>query len=277
MSGLGFHEVSPHAGIVGKTFTHYTPEIAWIATKRLLGSLDATFLPLWFPVPALLLAAIPVARATGWRGAIAAVFPVSLVAGHFFYQGITGASSMSLGPRYYSEALPFLAVLAAVPLAMLGARYHRIGIVLAVVLVPVLAIAGARSVRDTREHVRSLHANPLSGSTRILERYLAGLDDGPRLVFVDISTYQRASAMLVNRPHLDGPDVVAIYREPEINRAVMDAFPGRAALLMRWDAAAGEVVLTPYDPATDTEGPPDVGPYRRRRGGPRGAAAEDEE
>jgi hypothetical protein len=266
LHGLGFHEIPPHRRFLpGVEIDYYSPSIAWMATKRQLVSLGKTLL--FPPFAGVLLLALPVllGRTLGWKGALAALFPLSLVAGHFFYPGTMGVSAIGLGPRYYSEGLPALALLVACPLVAISKRnrWSRRGLWL--LLVGVVLLAGLRTVPDAASTVQSLHRDPLSGPNRILERHLEALPEEPRVIFVDISTYNRSSAMLLNRPDLTGPNVVAVYREPERNRAVLDVFPERKAYLMRWDIEHEEVQLSPYVPEEDTEGPPKRFPYHRGR------------
>jgi hypothetical protein len=116
------------------------------------------------------------------------------------------------------------------------------------------------------DRVRREHANPLTSANRDLQRFVAASPpDRPRVLFVDISTYNASAALLVNRSDLRGATVVAVYREPPTNRRVLDAFPGYDAFLVRWDRSARSFVTRPYRPEDDTEGPPDAFPYNLSR------------
>ena len=48
-----------------------------------------------------------------------------------------------------------------------------------------------------------------------------------------------------------------------MTEALLDALPGRAAYLLRWNHVTRTVELSPYDPAADREGPPQRFPYTR--------------
>ena len=65
---------------------------------------------------------------------------------------------------------------------------------------------------------------------------------------------------------MSGPTIVAIYRKPQENRALLDAFPGRSAWLVRWIPERGAFEMTPYFPEEDLQGPPNVFPYTRMYG-----------
>jgi hypothetical protein len=258
---LGFHEIPR---VPGYPTDYYSPAVAWQTTLRQLRSLGETFLPL--PFSGLILFGLPLlfwrslgVRAVGLWGAMAV-----LIAGHFFYAGSVGLSTIILGPRYYSEALPAMVLLVATPLAGIAA-WNRWGAALVSVVVTALVLFTAiHSVPQQVRAFRMMHTQPMASSNRILERFLSSLDGGPRLTFVDISTYHRSSALLLNRPDLTGNDVIAIYREPRQNRAVMDAFPDRVVYLFRWDRLVSEVQYVEYDPEKDMTGPPAVFPYTRK-------------
>ncbi|MEZ5066870.1 MAG: hypothetical protein R3B81_19320 [bacterium] len=275
---IGFVDL-PHSRAIGggRVVDRFTPEVAWIATRRLLAMVPGALLPWPSAIATPTAVAAAVAAIVLRRRAVVWIGPfLALVAGYFIYPGILGPAAWLLGPRFYYEAFPALAVLLAMPLAWLwrGGRVGRIvsGGTLALV-------AGAFLVGAAPDHVRAVraaHSNPLTDSTRILERFLASLPRERRLVFVDVSTYQLASAAVVGNPDLSGDSVVAIYREPELNARLAAHFPDRTLWLFRWDGAAAAPRLAPYDPATDQEGPPDRFPYDRRRlGGSRRAAGRD--
>jgi hypothetical protein len=161
--------------------------------------------------------------------------------------------------------MPAMALLVAAPLAGIAA-WRRWGAVLVYLVVSALILFTAmQSVPKQVRAFRLMHSQAMAGSNRILEEFLSSLAEEPRLTFVDTSTYHRSSALLVNEPDLTGTDVVAIYRRPEQNRAVINAFPGRRVHLFRWDRLAKEVRFEEYVPEEDDIGPPRVYPHRRRQ------------
>jgi hypothetical protein len=264
---LGFVDIPERRGLIpGVPIYHYSPAVAWEATKRQLAGLGGALLPVPHLASLVFLLPLVFCRRIGRRGALLALAPFALIAGYFFYPETVGIATILLGPRYYSEALPALALLVAQPLVGgIGARSGGRWIVGAAALA-LVATAATQSVPKLVEETRRIHENPLAGPNRICERYLRGLGAGRRLVFVDISTYERASALLVNSPDLSGENVVAIYRDPAQNRAVLDAFPGREAYLFRWDRIQGAVEFVPYVPEEDEKGPSYVFPENRRGG-----------
>lgn len=271
---LGFHPIPRVPGFPTDT---YSPAVAWQTTLRQLRSLGETFLPL--PFSGLVLFGLPLlfwrslgVRALGLWGAA-----IALVAGHFFYPGSVSLSSVLLGPRYYSEALPAMVLLVAAPLAGIAVWNRRGAALVCVGMSALVLFTAFHSVPEQVGTFRIMHTQPMASSNRILERFLSSLDRESRLTFVDISTYNRNSALLVNRPGLTGSDVVAIYREPQQNRAVMNAFPDRRAYLFRWDRIASAVRYGEYDPEKDTTGPPRVFPYTRKefRSAGEGGSAEE--
>jgi len=263
---LGFVDLARTRIFDGTAYDRYTPFVAWLATKRQLAGLPTSLFPLPGVVGvALLLAPMAAARWVGRRVLVWITVPLALVAGYFLYPGTLGVAAMIPGPRFYFEALPVLAILVAFPAALLWRR-HRIGrLVVAVVAATVVVLFSVRAAPNLFEWTRAAHRNPLVGGNRILERFLADLEDGRRLVFVDVSTYQLTSALLVNSPDLSADHVVVIYWEPETNRQLMDRFPGHTPWLFRWNAKANEPELTPYDPDEDATGPPNGFPYNRLR------------
>lgn len=189
---------------------------------------------------------------------------VVLPAAHFPYPGTRGISATIFGPRYYFSAAPAFFVLTAWTLDPIARRVtgpRRIAAAFALAA-GVLALSFTNHWR----YLERLHENPLAGQTSRLEAWMHTLPRVPRIVFVDISTYSELAATLANRPDLEGDDLVAIYRQPDQNRAVLDAFPGREALLVRWPAGGGTPAATPYVPEADTCGPPPRAPYVGPRG-----------
>jgi hypothetical protein len=82
---------------------------------------------------------------------------------------------------------------------------------------------------------------------------------------VDVSTYDEYSTTLANRPDLTGDNLVAVYRYPEQNRAVMTEFPDREVFLLHWDPQISSPDMRRYDPDDDAVGPPRTHPYTKRR------------
>ncbi len=264
---LGFVDIPERRGLIrGVPIHHYSPAVAWEATKRQLAGLGSALLPVPHLASLAFLLPLVFCRWIGRRGALLALAPFALIAGYFFYPETVGIATILLGPRYYSEALPVVALLVAQPLV--GGISTRSGgrWIVGAATLALVATAATHSVPKLVEETRRIHENPLSGPNRICERYLRGLGAGRRLVFVDVSTYERASALLVNSPDLSGENVVAVYREPAENRAVLDAFPDRDAFLFRWDRGEGRVEFIPYVPEEDDRGPSYVFPNRRRGG-----------
>jgi len=255
-------------GFVEEKARPFTPAVALATTKERLVGLAGEL----SPVPGvgwLLLVAAPVAYVAAYPRGWAAPLPlVALIVGHHFYIQNRSVAAAVGGWRYCLEALPLLMVMAAAGVDRLGrpiARPALLGLCAAS-----LVFAGVRSVPAAWSYQERRHAQPVSGPSRALQRFVDALDDTERrILFVDISTYNGIAAALANRVDLSGPAVIAVYREPGENRVVMDAFPGRAAYLLRWQAAAGTFRMVPYVPEEDREGPPDRFPYRRgRRGEP---------
>jgi hypothetical protein len=258
---LGFH---PIPRLPGCTAGVYSPAVAWSLTWRQLESLGATFLPLPFSGLLLLLLPAVCLPVLGRRAAVLWGVAILVVGGHLLYPGTTGLSTVLLGPRYYTEILPALAVLVAAALTLV-VRRHRLGAVAVGLGVAALMLRTALvSVPEQLDRFRRYHELPITASSRILADHLATLEDEPRVVFVDISTFHRSCALLQNRPDLAGPNIVAIYLDPPRNRAVLDAFPGRRAHLFRWDRRSGDVEFTDYVPEEDAAGPPRVFPYTRK-------------
>ena len=265
---LGFHEIRPHALFLpGEIVDHYSPRIAWIATSRQLVRLAETLS--FHPSLGWGLLAVPLLGALrlGARGALLAAAPLVLIGGHFLYPGTMGISATQLGPRYYSEALPALAIVIAAPLAALVARLPAPRAVGTTVLALVLLGGAVLGVPAEAKRVAAFHADPTLGPNRELERFVDGLDDEPRLLLVDDATYHGTSALLVHGPDLSAPNLIALYREPDVNRELLDGFPGRSAHLVRWDRTRKEFVMTPYVPEEDTEGPRKRAPRGGRRQG----------
>jgi 4-amino-4-deoxy-L-arabinose transferase-like glycosyltransferase len=262
--GLGFHEIAPHKYFMtGRIIEYYGPSIAAIATGRQLANLNEWLLPYAGAAAFASLLSLVFFRSLGWRGAALALFPVSLVAGHFFFPGTLGVSARGTGPRYYSEALPALSILLARPITHV-VSLGRVGRILGVIVVGALALGALRSVPEVAIKIRRSHASAMAPNRR-LERFLAARPGERRVVFVDVSTYNHASTVLVNRSDLEGRDLVAIYRRPALNRAVLDAYPGRSAYLVRWNDANGAFTMTPYVPEEDEDGPPNRFPYNLRK------------
>jgi hypothetical protein len=128
-----------------------------------------------------------------------------------------------------------------------------------------ISIALAISVPRTADQVRELKEKPAKRHNHALKDWIDELEPERRLVFVDISTYDALSALLVNRPDLVGENLVAVYRFPEQNRAVLDAFPGRTPYLLRWGGREWAPDMRFYDVQTDSIGPPQVYPYTKGR------------
>jgi hypothetical protein len=248
----------------------FGPPEAWKETLGLARRFGERFLPLPWAGPLLLLVPLLGSRRAGRRGAGLAVAALVLVAGHFFYAGIGSAAATLGGSRLYGEALPACAVLFACPLGALAARGRAGRRIVAVVLVLLVAGAAARSFPAEVAQLRALRAKPSVGANRLLERFVAELPPERRVLLVDISTYDRSSALLVNSPDVSGRTIVAIYRRPPENRALLDAFPGRSAWLVRWSPERRAFDVTPYLPEEDRTGPPNVFPYTRMYGEKRG-------
>ncbi len=279
--GLGFVELAYHRGT--KERVRFTPAMAVEATRAQLRSAAETVFPLPLPGPFAFLLALPLLGPIVFpeirsQGAVLAALAVVLIGGHFFYPGIRGVSATGLGPRYYVEGLPFYFVLLAITVSAAAARWRAprwVGPALCIAL----AIAGLGwSAPRAFERVRDRHANLAASQNELLRNWLDHLEPGRRLVFVDVSTYDEMSTTLANRPDLTGDNVVAVYRYPEQNRAVIDQFPGREAFLLRWDRQISSPDLRRYDPDDDAVGPPKMFPYTKRRyaRNPSEPSAEDE-
>jgi hypothetical protein len=244
----------------------FGPGEAWKETLGLARRFGDRFVAL--PLAGLLLLVVPLlgARRAGRRGAGLAAAALVLVAGHFFYAGIASAAAAFGGSRHYGEALPACAILFACPLGALAGRGRAGRWLVAGVLALLAGAAAARSFPAEVEQLRALRANPAVGANRRLEQFVRELAPEPRVLLVDISTYERASALLLNSADVSGPTIVAIYRRPKENRALLDAFPGRSAWLVRWIPDPGAFEITPYVPEEDRHGPPNVFPYTRMYG-----------
>ncbi len=262
--GLGFVDTSP--GGRGR----YSPEEAIETTRKQLRAAADTIFPIPLRGPFAVLLALPLlapivlSNAHG-RGAMLVGLVTILVAGHFFYPGTRGASATGLGPRYYIEGIPFYFVSLGlvVGAALTRARAPR-RVVWTIALVTFGAAAFA-SARSTFARVRVRHDGALTNQNHRLEAWLGELEPGRRLIFVDISTYNEDSAVLANRPDLANENLVAVYRVPELNRAVIDAFPEREAYILRWDRQIASADMRRYVPEEDVTGPPHVFPYTMKR------------
>jgi hypothetical protein len=254
----------------------FGPAEAWEATTGLVRLFGDRFLAIPFSAWLLVLVPLLGARRVGRRGLVLALGAVALVAGHFFYAGIRSAAAFAVGPRLYGEALPACAVLFAGPLVTL-ARRSRVGPwALGAAIAALAVVTAARSIPAESDQLREHRRKPLVGATRHLERFVATLAEEDRVIFVDISTYDRSAALLVNEPDVSGETIVAIYRQPAENRSLLNAFPDRRAYLVRWNSEHATFDMTRYVPEEDVEGPPATFPYdrmyrdrtpgRRRRG-----------
>lgn len=262
--GLGFHEIAPRRGFVpGVVVDYYSLEIAWMAAKRQLAALGETMLP--FGTSVFFLLAIPLLgfRTLGRKFALLALSPVALIVGYLLYPGTMNVSAIGLGPRFYSESLPAISLLLARPLVGAGSLHPWVKKAVGASMLGLLLAACLHSLPATAGALRGMHRGAISPNN-LLERNVTSLGEGRRVLFVDISTYDRNSAILVNRPDLRGDVIVAIYREPEQNRALLDHFPDHAAFLVRWDATDGFSAAR-YVPEEDPTGPPDRFPYNRKK------------
>jgi hypothetical protein len=260
---LGFHAIPARERFLpDRVVDRYDPEIAWIMLLRQFASARDMLLPFAYGASVIALPLL-LFRGLNRRDALLLTAPLALVAGYFFYPGTMGISSTILGPRYYSEALPALLLVVAHAVVVGGRRLGRPGAASILVLAAVLTLFGFRDARDRARKLDRRSFGPAAVANRSVERWLTTLDSTPRVIFVDISTMHRDSALLTNRPDLTGPNLVAVYEEPETNRAVLDAFPGRTAALVRWTSGGPDLV--DYSPELDTEGPPNVYPYTRAR------------
>ena len=264
---LGFD--APTTERAGRRAT-YTPAAALESLQAQVRSAASTVFPVPLPGPAALLLAAPFLAVFRRRGRgpafLLALSTLLLMAAHFLYPGTRGVSATAFGPRYYSEALPAYFLLLALAVAPLGERTRAAARTGRGVLVVVAVAAVVVSFHSHWERTRRLHADRLVGQNERLAAFLRTLPPGRRIVFVDISTYNEKSAMLANRPDLDQPDLVAIYRQPDQNRAVLAAYPGREAILLRWNAKADAPDSAPYVPEADLQGPPRSFPYVGPRG-----------
>lgn len=243
----------------------YTPAVALETLEAQLRAAANTILAVPLPGYAAAVLALPAIAGAFLRGirgraALLVLAPLVLVAVHFFYPGTRGVSATALGPRYYFEGLPAYFLLATLAASAAVRGRPRAGAAARALLV-LLAVASAGFALPAEvSRLRAAHANPMSGQTHRLEAALAELPPARRVVFVDISTYSEMAALLANRPDLANDDLVAIYRQPHQNRAVLDAYPGREALLFRWSAKLGPA-FEPYVPEQDRSGPPRGFPY----------------
>lgn len=254
--------------------TPYTPAVALQDAREQILAFADSFLPL----PWLGRAVLALAPIAGWFALRRRSIPlllagVTLVVGHFFFFGFRTGSWGLLGSRYLFEASPALALLVACPLVS-ATRRLRPDVLLAALLAITVAGTVFATVPRAVTFARGRHEDPLIGPNRRLERFLRGLDPAEqRLLFVDISTYNSGSALLTNRPDQSGPNLVAVYREPEQNRLVMNAFADRAAYLVRWSKEGSRFEMASYVPEEDTTGPPQRFPYTEMR--QRGALKKD--
>ncbi len=260
---LGFHPIKPRwRPTVDLYVEAYTPAIAFRAMVKQLAAVPRSFFS-QSPVLSAILLAAPLfrARAIGGRGLLLLLFPVFLVVGYFFYPGVLGLSAHGGGPRYYSEAIPFLAVLVAIPWASPVRKWPRLQR-LAIPALALLVVVQAVSHHGAGWKQRRLHPNnAVANPSRCLERFVSGLSPGRRLLLIDVSTFNWQSVTLTNRPDLVGDTISAIYCDPARNRRVMAAFPGHDAFLGRWDPEEETFRLEPYVAEDDAIGPPKRFPY----------------
>ena len=259
---LGFHEIPARRGILpDRVIDRYDLEVARLVTLRQIESARDTILPLAHGAAAVIL---PIALLKQMRraGIVLLLLPLCLLGGYFLYPGSMGRSATMFGPRYYSEAMPALLLAIAHAAVVLAARGRMLGRATLILAAVALGIFGHRHARDFARSVDRRHSSLAISPNREPERFLASLDETPRLLFVDVSTMHRDSVLLANRPDLSRPNLFAVYEQPATNRAVLDAFPGREAWLVRW-SPHGEPERRPYVPEEDATGPPRVFPYTR--------------
>jgi hypothetical protein len=242
----------------------YGPAMAFGYTLDLVVRLAREGLAVPWALSAVVVLPLAAARRLGRRELVLGLALVVLVGGHLLYRGIGNLSARIGGARFYSEALPALAILVASAAVELGhglrPAWRRWAWLLPAALV---VFAAVRTFPAEIARTRTEHDDPLWEGTRLLERHLERIGGGPRLVFVDVSSYNWRSTVAANRADYGGPWVAAVYLEPEKNRRVVEAFPGREPFLFRLARRERAVELTPYDPATDTTGPPPLQPYTR--------------
>jgi 4-amino-4-deoxy-L-arabinose transferase-like glycosyltransferase len=257
-------------GFQNEAAVQYSPTTALADTwQQMLAYADA-FLPLpWLGRLALVLTPIGALWALRARGIALWLAGLVLVAGHMLFFGVRSGSWALTGARYYFEATPAAALLVAFPWIRLCRWRKGVAIGLGVSYAAMFLAAALVSVPAAVAQARSYHSDPFAGSNRRLERWVRQLDPQEhRMLFVDVSTYNWGSAMLVNPPDFAAPNLVAIYRTPPQNRAVLNEFPGRSAYLVRWSSVRSAFEMQPYVPEDDTTGPPDRFPYTdmKRRG-----------
>jgi hypothetical protein len=265
--GLGFVETLPTergglglytpAQAVESTLAQLRSAAAWLLPFRLRG---AAGLALLLP-----LAALPFLPSVRRRGLALAVPAAALIAGHFFYPGSRGVAATGLGPRYYAEGVPFYFISAALVAGAALARTRSFARLIAWGALAAGVALVAMNLNLVAGYARTRFENPVTSQSELLADWLNDLEPERRLVFVDISTYDDASTLLVNRADLTNDNLVAVYRYPEQNQAVIDAFPGRARYLLRWDSQISSADMRVYDVAADSTGPPRVFPYNQKR------------
>lgn len=273
---FGFVDVNPGgAGSLGV----YTPTQALGTLRTQLNSAGKTVFPVNLEGFALLLLLLPVLNALlpnpqRPQRLLLALAALVLVVAHFFYPGTRGVSAAAYGPRYYSEGLAAYMILVVllggnflehvlarrIPAMVQGRRWGTYAVLL------LLFGAAAASAPGHWQLLESAHVQLLPGQNRRLEKFLQTLPPARRIFFVDISTYNERSALLANDPELKADNLLAIYRQPDQNRAVLNAYPGREAFLLRWPPGSGVPDMTPYVPELDHKGPPRGFPYATAKG-----------
>jgi hypothetical protein len=247
---FGFGPTTPDRTFLpARSFEEYTPGIALLSVGRQLESLAGKFSPagaigLGLPV-------LGLAWAFWRRNRVAlllAALALAQVFAYALYRKTTGPAAIEMGPRFWFETLPILALLGAIPFAALF-RSRAGSVVASCLLATLVTVAVGHSGPEAVRKLEARH-DGAKKPNRDLERALAPLSGEPsRLVFVDKRNIDFRAAMLVNRPDLTGNTVVAILGEPSVNLRVIDAFPGYST----WWATANleeGIRIEPYDPDT---------------------------